>query len=155
MLITLKALESVDVSGISLEVVSEEEQDIVPTILQNLPNLRSLRMSRCFVFGDLVLPQLGAFEKLQVLDLSQNAFSGMLPSFTSFPKLEVLNIEKNYFRGELDIDVQHLPALRELRIAQNQFDGGVVPAAFADLDVCRCLLGFDCGVFSCGKFTII
>lgn len=66
--------------------------------------LQTLRMSKCGLKGAL-RPQISTLEALEILDLSNNGFSGPLPSLAEWTSLKQLNLANNFF----EIETSSLP----------------------------------------------
>ena len=69
---------------------------------------------------------------LNVLDLSQNALSGIIPdAIGDFTSLQVMNLASNLLRGTLPDDLKLLSSLNVLDLSQNSLSG-IIPDAIGD-----------------------
>ena len=85
-----------------------------PTEIGNLTSLKILNLMQNHLFGEISgeLP-IG----LNFLDLSSNAFSGVIPrSVTNLTELQVINLLYNQFFGEIPVSFGELQQLQYLKI---------------------------------------
>lgn len=67
-----------------------------------------------------------SLEKLQVLDLSHNAFSGEITSaFGDLSSLQVLNLSRNFLVGPIPVTMGELKALYSLDLSVNKLNGSI------------------------------
>ncbi|KAJ9169941.1 hypothetical protein P3X46_018082 [Hevea brasiliensis] len=85
--------------------------DSFPSWLGNLPELRVLILRSNGFYG--ALRKVGArkFRKLQIINLSQNTFTGDLPTkyFEIWDAMKVINSSHMTYMGEIDVDSGYLP----------------------------------------------
>ncbi|KAH7553563.1 hypothetical protein JRO89_XS12G0027100 [Xanthoceras sorbifolium] len=75
---------------------------------------------------------LTSLSNLELLDLTDNAFSGPIPSlFWKLKKLKTLDLSFNFLNGSLSSDVQNLRDLINMNLAFNRFSGRLTPAISA------------------------
>ncbi|KAK8293908.1 hypothetical protein V6Z12_D06G220400 [Gossypium hirsutum] len=125
----------------------------LPASMENNMNLLALDISQNLLTGDLpgwifksgpnqvlfseqkvganvdnpISASLGAYlQRIQVLDLSQNSFSGELTfDIGALSSLKLLNLSKNSFIGPVPGTVAELKALEVLDLSQNQLNGSI------------------------------
>ncbi|XVF76857.1 hypothetical protein PTKIN_Ptkin13bG0300600 [Pterospermum kingtungense] len=121
----------------------------VPESIGDLGQLTRLELARCNFSGP-VPESMRKLTQLVYLDLSSNKFSGPVPSFSSSRNLTELNLSDNQLNGTIDstdwsgfsklvsIDLRnntfngtippnlfHIPSLKKILLAQNQFSGNL------------------------------
>ncbi|KAJ1285338.1 hypothetical protein BS78_03G271900 [Paspalum vaginatum] len=108
----------------------------LPSTFKNLTNLVSLWAAQCNLVGGFpssVLEMVWSLQKLQILNLYENNFTGDVVNYKltgSIPEafgllynLETLNLFGNNFSGEVPAFVARLPSLQILRLTNNRFTG--------------------------------
>ncbi|KAM3697691.1 hypothetical protein ACB098_06G132200 [Castanea mollissima] len=111
-------------------------QRIIPTNLENLPNLFYFRLSFNYLKKSLhFLTSLTNCSRLQTLDLGVNQFDGVLPNSVSnlSNKLIELDFEYNEISGTLPGSLKNLVNLIALGLNDNHFIG-VIPTTFGKLE---------------------
>ncbi|KAG0449693.1 hypothetical protein HPP92_027125 [Vanilla planifolia] len=69
---------------------------------------------------------LSSYNQLQILDLSNNSFSGTLSSeISSLPRLKMLILSKNSLSGDLPSEIGKLGGLEVLDLSLNHFEGRI------------------------------
>lgn len=114
----LKSLESLDISHNFLS-------GFLPNALNSLPNLRRLDLSFNKLAGS--LPKLPP--NLLELALKRNSLSGSVPksAFTGLTQLEVVELSENSFSGTLQSWFFLLPSLQQVDLANNSLTGVEIP----------------------------
>ncbi|KAM0936849.1 putative protein kinase RLK-Pelle-LRR-III family [Dioscorea sansibarensis] len=106
---------------------------MLPSLLTS-PTLTSLNLSGNHFTGSIQLQSLSSADStgmtshspLEILDLSDNEFSGLLPPEVSNMKsLRVLNLRKNTLSGELPVELSTLGGLEVLDLSVNHFKGRI------------------------------
>ncbi|KAF9593149.1 hypothetical protein IFM89_020445 [Coptis chinensis] len=134
----LKSLKYIDLSNNLLSVINLANNSIIggiPTCIASLHGLRELNVS----YNELeyqVPPRLIFSEKLLVLDLSHNDFSGVLPSIIAETSeksgLVLLDLSHNRFSGEIPIGITELKSLQGFLLSNNLLSGEI-PARIGNL----------------------
>ncbi|XP_044460740.1 probable LRR receptor-like serine/threonine-protein kinase IRK [Mangifera indica] len=76
--------------------------------------------------GPLISKKGSTLEKLQVLDLSHNGFSGEIASgIGALSSLQLLNLSKNSLAGPIPMTIGELKALDVLDLSENQLNGAI------------------------------
>ncbi|CAA7399431.1 unnamed protein product [Spirodela intermedia] len=87
-----------------------------------LPSLVKLWMGSTGVSGN-VSADIGRCGNLELLDLAGNSLSGVVPDLSSLQKLQVLNLSDNGFTGSFPWrSLARMPALNSLSLGDNPFD---------------------------------
>jgi Leucine-rich repeat (LRR) protein len=96
----------------------------IPISVFNSSGLAFLYLSGNKFWGQISDFPLYGWNAWQVLNLSNNQFSGMLPrSFVNFTKLGVLDLSKNHFKGPIPRDFCKLDKLGYLDLSKNNLSG--------------------------------
>ena len=94
--------------------------DMLPTTLAELTNLRTLRMDFNFLQGT-IPTSIGMLTSLEILDLGDNAISGTIPSeLGMLTSLTELNLYRNFLTGSLPSEIGKLTSLKDLSLRDNQ-----------------------------------
>ncbi|KAK3421398.1 hypothetical protein EUGRSUZ_G02053 [Eucalyptus grandis] len=73
-----------------------------------------------------VIPKCLSKLHLEILDLSDNQFTGRIPSFGQHSQsIRIIDLEKNYFIGDIPLQLCHLANLQYLSLAHNNLSGGI------------------------------
>lgn len=114
----LKSLESLDISHNLLS-------GFLPNTLNSLPNLRRLDLSFNKLAG--TIPKLPP--NLLELALKHNSLSGSIPesAFAGLTQLEVIELSENSFSGALQSWFFLLPSLQQVDLANNSLTGVEIP----------------------------
>ncbi|XP_057965304.1 probable inactive leucine-rich repeat receptor kinase XIAO [Malania oleifera] len=70
-------------------------------------------------------PSVTNLTRLQVLDLSDNSFSGSIPSLSLLSNLQSLSLGSNSFSGSFPSSITKLSSLQELDISRNKLSGSL------------------------------
>ncbi|KAK8571731.1 hypothetical protein V6N12_027804 [Hibiscus sabdariffa] len=99
--------------------------------LNGFSNLKSLSIRRNRMKGSLDMKDLDAFSSLRELYMSNNQLNDFVihKGCCDLKKLEVLDLSGNAFEGMLPHGLGNLNSLRELDISDNQFFGNLTPLA--------------------------
>ncbi|MCO5574591.1 hypothetical protein L7F22_028379 [Adiantum nelumboides] len=117
-----EAVVALDLSGQGLQ------GSIPPNSITMLHSLTSLNLSNNFLAGELP-NDLGNLSNLEILDLSQNQFTGFIPiSVSALESLLHLNLCSNRLHGSLPSEFSSLTTLRSLDLHDNQLTGVLDPA---------------------------
>eukprot|EP01018_Ginkgo_biloba_P009944 Gb_29860 [translate_table: standard] len=102
------------------------------TLSADIGNLSNIAILALYgnSFSGHVPKELGKLEKLEQLILHNNNFTGVLPSLSVCEKLQVINLRNNCFSGEINLDFRSLPDLISLDLASNQLSGKI-PASIS------------------------
>ncbi|KAH0886162.1 hypothetical protein HID58_062258 [Brassica napus] len=93
--------------------------------LFKLQNLRQLRLSNCYLYGE-ISSSFGNLSRLTYLDLSQNQLVGEFPiSIGNLNQLTYLSLSENNLHGNIPISLANLTKLSQLDLSENQFTGGI------------------------------
>lgn len=94
----------------------------IPTALGNLDQLEVLAINGTAISG-FIPESLGRLSNLKQLHLSSNHLSGTVPEgLGALPKIEVFNVFDNDLYGSLPKGLATCKNLRELMVAENNFD---------------------------------
>jgi len=103
----------------------------IPTSVFNSSTLEFLNLNGNNFWGQISDCSLYGWKELNVLDLSNNQFSGMLSrSFVNFTYLGVLDLSKNHFKGPIPKDFCKLGRLEYLDLSENNLSG-YIPSCFS------------------------
>ncbi|KAI5560272.1 hypothetical protein BDE02_16G036600 [Populus trichocarpa] len=103
----------------------------IPTSVFNSSTLEFLYLNGNNFWGQISDFSLYEWKELNVLDLSNNQFSGMLSrSFVNFTYLGVLDLSKNHFKGPIPKDFCKLGRLEYLDLSENNLSG-YIPSCFS------------------------
>ncbi|KAL3747881.1 hypothetical protein ACJRO7_016663 [Eucalyptus globulus] len=73
-----------------------------------------------------VIPKCLLKLNLEILDLSDNQFTGGIPQFGRHSQsFRIIDLEKNYFTRDIPLELCHLPNLQHLSLAHNNLFGGI------------------------------
>lgn len=109
-----------------LELSFNEISGSLPDSLGNLSKLELLAFNGNFLTGT-VPSSFGKLKNLQQLHLSSNKLTGTLPySLNKLEKIIVFNVFDNNLYGALPTDLATTKSLREVMIAENNFDNADV-----------------------------
>ncbi|CAO2178320.1 unnamed protein product [Urochloa humidicola] len=138
-----------NLSGLTyLNVSSNNITGAFPTALYHCAALQYLDLSGNYLGGELPADigfRLGA--NLTTLVLSNNRFNGTIPSsFSGLRNLQYLKLDNNSFTGAVPAELGNLTRLRELWLAYNPFDAGVLPASFKSLTNMTSLWAAQCNL---------
>ncbi|KAK6943272.1 Leucine-rich repeat-containing N-terminal, plant-type [Dillenia turbinata] len=77
--------------------------------------------------GSIELPPIAAsYQRLQVLDLSRNAFSGGIPEgIGNFSSLQLLNMSTNSLEGDIPASIGELKSMDVLDLSNNRLNGSI------------------------------
>jgi Leucine-rich repeat (LRR) protein len=103
----------------------------IPAEIGNLSNLIKLYIAGTSITGS-IPTMFGNLSGLQVLDLSNNKFTGIPAELNNMSNLETLNLEKNQISSIAD-GFGTLPKLVILNLSQNQISS--IPSSFGNLPV--------------------
>ncbi|KAI5560284.1 hypothetical protein BDE02_16G037100 [Populus trichocarpa] len=96
----------------------------IPISVFNSSGLAFLYLSGNKFWGQISDFPLYGWKAWQVLNLSNNQFSGLLPrSFVNFTELGVLDLSKNHFKGPIPRDFCKLDKLEYLDLSKNNLSG--------------------------------
>lgn len=91
----------------------------------SLDQLKTLNVSHNFLRGSIPTSLLN-LPNLEVLDLKNNDFSGLLPMSMNLPSIQVFNISENSFQGLVPAGIcNNSPRIRDINIAVNCFNGSI------------------------------
>ncbi|KAG7994245.1 hypothetical protein I3843_01G048800 [Carya illinoinensis] len=84
-----------------------------------------LDLSFCFLNKSSILQSLAAIKSLKNLNLAGNKFTGSLPinDLANFSKLEILDISENLFTGSVSPSIRELFSLKALSLSSNELNG--------------------------------
>jgi Leucine-rich repeat (LRR) protein len=103
----------------------------IPTSVFNSSTSQFLYLNGNNFWGQISDFPLYRWQEWNVLDLSNNQFSGMLPrSFVNFTYLRVLDLSKNHFKGPIPKDFCKLGWLHYLDLSENNLSG-YIPSCFS------------------------
>ncbi|CAO2815346.1 unnamed protein product [Amaranthus hypochondriacus] len=95
------------------------------SVFANLTMLVKLSMANNSISGH-IPDNIGSFDKLQYLDISNNLFSDSLPSgIGNLASLQNLSLAGNNFSGPIPDSVSGLTALQSLDLSRNSFSGSL------------------------------
>ncbi|XP_004136442.1 pollen receptor-like kinase 2 [Cucumis sativus] len=94
-------------------------------VLMNLTSLRSLSFMNNSFHGS--MPPVRKLGALRALYLAYNKFSGTIPddAFQDMRSLKTVRLEENAFKGGIPSSLSSLPALVELSLEGNRFEGRI------------------------------
>ncbi|KAL1531265.1 actin-regulating kinase prk1 [Salvia divinorum] len=112
------------VGGLQLQSMGLEGAIDVDALAQ-LPNLKVLSFAGNSFVGP--FPNLAALPNVRVVSLSNNKLTGAIPTdaFVGMIALVKLDMDDNEFSGEIPASLAGLPALQELMLQNNMFQGGL------------------------------
>ncbi|KAM7486942.1 hypothetical protein LguiA_002951 [Lonicera macranthoides] len=98
----------------------------IPDAFRNMMSLESLSLSNCAFEGD-ILKSFKNLSRIQSLDLHLNNLTGQLPElfetlFASNNSLEILDLSENKFSGSLS-DFTSFSSLKQLLVSSNKLNG--------------------------------
>ncbi|XP_062099410.1 receptor protein-tyrosine kinase CEPR2 isoform X2 [Humulus lupulus] len=105
--------------------------EISPSI-SLLKSLTKLHLPSNHISGKLP-PQLTNCSDLRVLNLTANLIMGKIPDLSRLQKLVILDLSKNYFSGSFPAWVGHLTGLTHLGLGENVYDEGEIPESIGNL----------------------
>ncbi|KAI3925112.1 hypothetical protein MKW98_009762 [Papaver atlanticum] len=115
-------------SLLELDLSRNSLTDILPVWIFGL-GLQKVLLSENKLSGELESPGVsleGSYQKLQVLDLSDNGFTGGIPSNIGiFSGLEMLNLSKNSLDGVIPVSVGELKKVGVLDFSDNQLNASI------------------------------
>uniref|UniRef100_A0A2P2MVG1 Leucine-rich repeat family protein n=1 Tax=Rhizophora mucronata TaxID=61149 RepID=A0A2P2MVG1_RHIMU len=95
----------------------------IPPTIRSMPSLLEVQLGHNQLSGR--IPEMPL--KLQIaLNLSSNLFQGSIPTLSSLNELEVLDLSDNRFSGEIPGFLVELPSLTQLILSNNQLSG-IIP----------------------------
>lgn len=118
------------VIGISLDNNSISGQ-ISPSVSE-LKSLTSLVLTSNLISGPLP-PQLRNCSNLKVLNVSGNHLNGSVPDLSMLTILEILDFSDNAFSGKFPLWVGSLTGLTSLGLGDNDYDEGEIPDSLGNL----------------------
>ncbi|XP_041009179.1 probable LRR receptor-like serine/threonine-protein kinase At3g47570 [Juglans microcarpa x Juglans regia] len=81
--------------------------------------------------GSISKALIGSLQKLEVLYLGTNSFTGIIPStICNLSRLQEFGIEQNHIQGSIPTDLWHLSKLTSLYLGRNNFKGAVPQKVF-------------------------
>ncbi|KAF4366273.1 hypothetical protein G4B88_030451 [Cannabis sativa] len=105
--------------------------EISPSI-SLLKSLTKLHLPCNHISGKLPT-QLTNCSNLRVLNLTANFIAGKIPNLSRLQKLEILDLSKNYFSGSFPAWVGNLTSLVSLGLGENVYDEGEIPESIGNL----------------------
>ncbi|KAH7427713.1 hypothetical protein KP509_10G056500 [Ceratopteris richardii] len=112
----------------SLQVATLKSNNFVGNLppLLNLSSLIRIEAGKNFLTGEVPANICQYAERLEVIDLSVNNFSGPLRQGLGMCRqLQVLDLGNNNLQGTIPDDIYHLTALKTLSLKKNNFTGSV------------------------------
>ncbi|KAI3464170.1 hypothetical protein Pfo_020833 [Paulownia fortunei] len=100
--------------------------DQIPAQIIDCQKLEVLNLGKN-LFSGKILSGLSWLIRLRVLDLSSNKFTGNLKFLKYFPNLEKLNLSDNMFAGKVPVSLRSFRNLRSIDISGNSLLEGQVP----------------------------
>ncbi|XP_057789416.1 receptor-like protein 7 [Salvia miltiorrhiza] len=112
---------------------SDEKRNWIHIISSYLPNLTTLRLTRCGLSGPLAKSS-GQLHSLSFLRLDMNDLGTELPDlFANFPSLTTLSLFKCGLKGSIPPTFANLTNLIDLDLSGNSFSGNIPHSLFANL----------------------
>ncbi|KAK8526129.1 hypothetical protein V6N13_017191 [Hibiscus sabdariffa] len=112
---------------IRLELPKKRLSGKLSDALAGLDQLKTLNLSRNFL-KDSLPPSLFHMPNLELLDLSNNDFSGSIPESINLPSIQSFEISSNGFNGSLPSHIcVNSSRIRFLNMAVNYFSGDILP----------------------------
>ncbi|RWR75574.1 LRR receptor-like serine/threonine-protein kinase GSO2 [Cinnamomum micranthum f. kanehirae] len=87
------------------------------------------------ILNNTILPHVGAFKFLKILDVGHNKFQGPLPTrgLCKLKNLQELDLSFNEFEGAIPYCLGSLTSLQRLQLSYNQFSGKIPMLSIANL----------------------
>jgi len=101
----------------------------LPISLTGLASLTTLDVGENLFFGDLSTSTIWSKANLSILDLSDNDFGGTIPDVTGWGAISTVDLSENAFSGVLPASMWNRTTLTSLDLAVNSF-GGPLPGTF-------------------------
>ncbi|KAK3189111.1 hypothetical protein Dsin_028672 [Dipteronia sinensis] len=122
---------------VSLNISSFNISGSLSPVITQLQTLVNLTLSDNTLSGHFPQEIFHKLTRLQVLNISTNAFTGELlinwDNFSHLQELLVLDVYDNEFNGSLPLGVTQLPKLKHLHLGGNYFSGKI-PTSYGGLD---------------------
>ncbi|KAK1556928.1 hypothetical protein Q3G72_014792 [Acer saccharum] len=122
---------------VSLNISSFNISGSLSPVITQLQTLVNLTLSDNTLSGHFPQEIFHKLTRLQVLNISTNAFTGELlinwGNFSHLQELLVLDVYDNEFNGSLPLGVTQLPKLKHLHLGGNYFSGKI-PTSYGGLD---------------------
>jgi Leucine-rich repeat (LRR) protein len=94
-----------------------------------LEGLESFSVTQNDIVGS-VPAAIFASKSLKAVDLSNNAFFGVLPQFAEGTTVEILDLSSNNLSGQIQPNIENAASLRSLNLANNALNGALPPQLF-------------------------
>jgi hypothetical protein len=102
-------------------------EDIIPSFLESLPNLREIGLKSANRTGNIPL-WLGSLKNLTLLDFDDNKLFGPLPAELGLlTKLQFLLLNRNSLTGGIPVEYDKLTSLRMAFFDKNKLNGTLAP----------------------------
>lgn len=121
-----------------LDVTSNRFDDLLPTTMGALSNLKTLLLGDNTMFGPQPIPDwLQHMTNLKHLSLQSTGRTGTIPDWfaTSLPHLSMVDLGWNHLNGTLSTSLGQLEDLEYLLLNRNLFEGTVPPFVSSNLQV--------------------
>ena len=113
-------------SLIQLSMEKNNLRGTLPSELENLQNLRILRLSKNAGLSGPIPPELGSLQQLQNLELSNNSHSGSIPpELGNLQQLQTLVLSDQSDSGPIPPELGNLQQLRKLTLYNNSHSGSI------------------------------
>lgn len=95
--------------------------------------ITSMTLNDLGIVGDFHFSAIAGLKRLQNLSISNNLFTGTVEEVSSIESLAYLDLSRNAFHGVLPSDLTHLKKLVLLNLSSNNFEGKL-PSGFGNLE---------------------
>ncbi|CAI0452253.1 unnamed protein product [Linum tenue] len=107
-------------------------------IVCNDGSVASINLNGMGLGGNFSFPVISGLKMLSNLSISSNHFSGTIADVGSFQSLQFLDLSNNLFEGVVPFDIVNLKNLVMLNLSANNFEG-MVPSGFRNLEALKYL----------------